>query len=298
MKNMLLIFNPWAGKRKANKVLPEILSAFNGAGYDVHVHVTQGPGDGKQAAMELGAGMDLVVCCGGDGTFNETVAGVLAGKLDVPVGYIPAGSTNDFAESLMLPGDPLEAVESILKGSPHRYDAGLFDGRYFTYVASFGAFTQTSYATPQKMKNRLGHFAYLLSGAQELTHIHAEQLRLELDSGEVLEGKFIFGAISNSTSLGGVMKLDPKQVDMRDGLFEVLLIRPPKGARELMDCIRAIRRQKFDSDMIVLRTAKRIVVESEKELVWSLDGEREDSPKRVEIQNIHQGIQLIQQEKE
>ena len=281
---MLFIFNPRAGKCKAAKVLPQILAEFAAAGYDVHVHETTGPGDGKQAVIELGAGKDLIVCCGGDGTFNEAVSGVITAGLNIPIGYIPAGSTNDFAQSLGLPAKPLEAAKQILSGVANAYDVGVFQDRQFTYVASFGAFTRASYATSQKLKNRLGHFAYILSGVGELFRIHSEQMRFVLEDGEVLEGKYIFGAISNSTSLGGVMKLDPKQVDMRDGLFEVMLIRPPKHIGELFRCVWALLRKKHNCDMITFRKTARLWVESEKALSWSLDGEEAMGPMQLQIQ--------------
>ena len=158
MKKMLFVINPYAGTRKAGRILPEIISLFNRAGYQVTVHITAGQDDAARAVEQLAAGMDLVVCCGGDGTFNETVTGLLDSGVDVPVGYIPAGSTNDFAASLNISGNPLQAARDILEGTEIRYDVGRFGDRYFTYVASFGAFTRASYATPQSVKNALGNF--------------------------------------------------------------------------------------------------------------------------------------------
>ena len=159
MKKLLFILNPCAGTRKAAKVLPEILSVFNRADYDVRVYVTGESGDAVGAVKRLAPGVDLVVCCGGDGTFNETVNGLLQANYRIPVGYIPAGSTNDFATSLGLSSDPVEAARQIVEGTPQWYDAGSFGGRCFSYVASFGAFTKASYSTPQSAKNLLGHVA-------------------------------------------------------------------------------------------------------------------------------------------
>jgi hypothetical protein len=186
MKKLLFILNPCAGTRKANKVLPEILSVFNRAGFHVQVYITGCQGDATRAVQELASGMDLVVCCGGDGTFNETVTGLLQAGLELPIGYIPAGSTNDFASSLHLPSDPVAAAQAIVSGKPEPYDVGQFGTRYFSYVASFGAFTKASYSTPQNVKNALGHTAYLLEGIYELSQIRKEHVRMELD-GEVLE---------------------------------------------------------------------------------------------------------------
>ena len=227
MKKMLFIMNPFSGQKRANKFLPDILLLYSQAGFDVTVHMTTAQGSAREAVLRLGQGMDLVVCCGGDGTFNETVHGMLELGLTVPIGYIPAGSTNDFAASLRLSTNILQAARDILDGEPVSYDVGKFGGRYFSYVASFGAFTRASYATPQSIKNALGHTAYLLEGINELSQIRKVHIRMEMDEG-VVEDDFLFGAISNSTSVGGILTLNSNQVDLGDGLFEILLVREEK----------------------------------------------------------------------
>ena len=291
MKKLLFVMNPCAGMRKANKILPDILGLFNRYGYDVHVHITEGRGDGETVVAQRAAQMDLVVCCGGDGTFNETVSGVLKSGADVPIGYIPAGSTNDFAVSLGLKSTPMEAAKAIMEGKEASYDVGCFGGRYFTYVASFGIFTKASYATPQSMKNTLGHAAYLLEGIQELSQLKKLPVKMELD-GEVLEGEYLFGAISNSTSMGGVLKLDPKQVDMADGLFEILLVRMPKDLIELSECINAIQKQTYNCKMASFRTARKVKVYASDAMDWTLDGEREPGHEEVLVENLHHAIRL------
>ena len=226
MKKLLFIMNPRAGTRKANKVLPDILGLFNRYGYDVHVHITKGQGDGMEIVQQRAAEMDLVVCCGGDGTFNETVSGILKSGAQVPIGYIPAGSTNDFAVSLGLKNNPMEAAKQIMEGEAQAYDVGCFGGRHFTYVASFGLFTKASYATPQNMKNALGHTAYLLEGMQELGQIKPIRMQLAAD-GHILDEEFLFGAICNSTSVAGILTLDPNQVDLTT-TFVPTTTYPPK----------------------------------------------------------------------
>lgn len=294
MKKMLFIMNPYSGKRRANKYLVEILELFNRADYLVTVHMTVGQGDATEAARQLGPGMDIVVCCGGDGTFNETVAGLMQAGADVCVGYIPAGSTNDFAASLKLPTEPLEAAREIVEGSPVYYDAGSFNGRFFSYVASFGAFTRTSYTTPQSIKNALGHTAYVLSGISELSQIHTEHVRLEIND-EIVEDDFLFGAICNSTSVGGILTLDPKQVDMADGKLEVLLVRSPKSLLELTDCIAAVQSQQYNNcEMITFRSCSQIKITADPEMPWTLDGEREDGHRDITVTNNHLAYRLVQ----
>ena len=296
MKKMLFVLNPNAGMRKAAKNLADILAVFNRADYDVQVYVTAAQGDGIGAVKRMAAGMDLVVCSGGDGTFNETVTGLMLAGLDTPVGYIPAGSTNDFASSLGLSGDCVTAAEDIVAGVPVQYDAGLFGERYFSYVASFGAFTKASYATPQSVKNLLGHVAYLLEGMQEISQIRKHHVKLTLDGGEVLEDDYLFGAVCNSTSVGGVMTLDPSQVDLQDGKFEVLLIRAPKSLQEIPESLLSVQKQQYNSPMMTFRTASHILVEADPEMPWTLDGEKEEGHGTVEIRNLHKVLTIIKRE--
>ena len=293
MEKLLLIINPYAGQKKGSKQLAEIISVFNRAGYTVLTHITAGPGDGEAACIRYADQVSRIVCCGGDGTFNETVTGLRRTGLDIPVGYIPAGSTNDFAASLKLPTNILDAARLIVEGEPVPYDVGSFGERYFTYVASFGAFTRASYATPQSIKNALGHTAYLLSGLQELSQIRKFHVRFELDGGTVIEDDFIFGAISNSTSIGGLLTLDPKQVDMRDGKFELFLVRAPKDVMELSECAKALTEQKYNCKVITFCSASKITVTAPADMNWTLDGEMEPGHETVEVTNLHHAIRLM-----
>ena len=293
MKKMLLVLNPYSGQKKAPKVLTEIIAMFNRAGYSVQVYVTAGPGDAVKEVAQVCHEVDLVVCCGGDGTFNETISGLIQSGSDTPVGYIPSGSTNDFASSLKLPSDILEAAQDILLGEPVAYDAGKFGDRYFSYVASFGAFTRASYATPQNIKNALGHTAYVLEGIQELSQIRKEHLRLEID-GRIVEDDFLFGAICNSTSVGGILTLDPEVVDLRDGLLEILLVRAPENLMELRECILAVQSQKYNCAMITFCSARHIRIFADPEMPWTLDGEREDGHSVVEVRPEHLAYRLMQ----
>lgn len=293
MKKMLFVMNPYSGTRRANRYLADILSIFNKAGYTVITHMTAGPGDGAAVVERMAPHVDTVVCCGGDGTFNETVNGVLRSGTDVNIGYIPAGSTNDFATSLRLPTNVLQAAQMIVEGEPHTYDVGLFGDRYFSYVASFGTFTRSSYATPQSIKNALGHTAYVLEGIQELSQIRKTHVRMELDN-EIVEDDFIFGAVSNSLSIGGILALDPKQVDMSDGKFELLLVRAPRDLTEISECIRALQSQKYNCSMITFRSTTHVRVLQGEDIIWTLDGERQDGADVVEIRNLHHAIRLLQ----
>ena len=293
MKKLFLVLNPHAGMRKANKLLTDILSVFCAAGFDVTVHITQQQGDARKVVCQRAKGMDIIVCCGGDGTFNETVAGVLESGVDVPIGYIPAGSTNDFASSLGLDTDPVKAAKRIAEGIPEPFDVGSFNGRFFTYVASFGAFTKASYETPQNVKNALGHAAYILGGIQELSQLRNKvHLRLEMGP-EVVEDDFIFGAISNSTSMGGILKLDPKRVDMADGMFEVMLVRYPKDLTEVAECIQAVQKQTYNCKMMTFRSAKNIAVTTDPNMAWTLDGEMQPGSENVRIDNIYHAFRLV-----
>lgn len=292
MKKLLFIMNPFAGQKKANKVLPEILMQFTEAGFEINMAMTTGQGSATYLAAERGADADLVVCCGGDGTLNETITGLLRAGLEIPVGYIPSGTTNDFASSLKLSHNPVQAAKDIIEGHPVSYDVGKFGDRYFCYVASFGAFTRSSYAVPQTVKNALGHTAYVLGGISELSQIRNEHIRMEID-GEVVEDEFLFGAICNSTSIGGILTLPPDQVDMGDGIFEVMLIRSARNFNEIGDCIQAVQSQKYNCGMITFRPARSVKITADPFMAWTLDGEKADGYQEVMVENLHHAVRIV-----
>ena len=292
MKKMLFILNPCAGQRKAAKNLASILEIFNRAGYEVNVYITAGPGDGEKMAAMRGPECDMVVCCGGDGTFNETVAGLMRVGAGVPLGYIPAGSTNDFASSLGLSLDNLQAAKDIVEGETKRVDVGLFGERYFSYVASFGAFTRASYATPQSLKNLLGHMAYVLGGIAEIAQLKTEHVRMELPDGQVIEDDYIFGAVSNSTSLAGVLTLSPDRVDMCDGKLEIMLLKAPKDLIELGEMVTELQKQTYNCKAITFLSAEGMKVSASESMDWTLDGERQPGISKTEIRCIHEAVQI------
>ena len=292
MKKMLFVMNPYSGMRRASKYLADIIALFNQADYETIVHMTRGQGDAIEIVKSKAKDMDLIVCCGGDGTFNETITGMLEAGADVPVGYIPAGSTNDFAASLKLSANVMQAAQDILDGQPVPYDVGKFGDRYFSYVASFGAFTRASYATPQSIKNALGHTAYVLEGINELSQIKNEHVRMEID-GQVVEDDFLFGAISNSTSVGGILTLSPELVDLSDGQMEILLVRAPRNLLEIPECIQAVQSQKYNCSMITFQSARKVRVFANPFMPWTLDGEREEGHEQVDVENLHHAVRIM-----
>ena len=292
MKQMLFIMNPCAGMKKANRYYMQIIELFNRSGYRVIAHITQGHGDATKVAQELAPQVDAVVCCGGDGTFNETLSGVMAAGTNTPIGYIPAGSTNDFAASLELPNGVMRCAKNIVEGTPKSYDVGLFNDRYFSYVASFGAFTRASYATGQNVKNALGHTAYILSGISELSQIRKIKAKFVMD-GETVEDEFLFGAVCNSTSVAGVLTLDKSVVDMQDGKFEVLLIRAPKNITEINECLKALQNKTYDCTMLTFRSASNVEVIMEEPADWTLDGEFQQGLSEITFKNCHLALKLL-----
>ena len=293
MEKLLLIINPCAGQKKVKKQLTEIIDIFNRADFAVITHITSGFGDAEAACVRFADQVDRIVCCGGDGTFNETVSGVLKSGRNIPIGYIPAGSTNDFASSLHLNSDLLQAARDIVEGRPKQLDVGQFGNRYFSYVASFGAFTRTSYTTPQNLKNTLGHTAYVLSSIQELSQIRSHSLRFALSDGNIIEDNFLFGAISNSTSVGGVLTLAADRVDMADGKLELLLIRAPKDLFELGECVRALQQKTYNCEMITFLSTDAVTVSAPEELCWTIDGEQETGHAQIEVSCLHHAIEVI-----
>ena len=292
MKKLLFIVNPRSGRTKSRAPLFDAVARFSQAGYLVYVHMTDGPGDATRVARELGEQFDLVVCSGGDGTLNETISGLMQLSRRPWVGYLPNGSTNDFAASLHIPSQTENATEAIVRGDPFPLDIGTHNGRSFAYVASFGAFTRSSYSAPQATKNALGHFAYILEGLGDLDSLRPYHCRVVAD-GEIFEGDFIFGAVCNSTSLGGLVKLNPDRVKMDDGKFELLLLRTPKTALDLQNLIVAITSMEYDYPGVIFRHVKSVTVDTQDDIPWSLDGEYAPSEPHVEIRNVPGAIDLV-----
>jgi YegS/Rv2252/BmrU family lipid kinase len=243
-------------------------------------------------AAREGGRFDVVVAVGGDGTLNEVACGLMRLDAPPPLGYLPQGSTNDFAASLRISRNPVTAAAAIARPSPRRLDVGRWNERHFLYVASFGAFTRTSYAAPQASKNALGHFAYILEGMKDLNSLRPYRLRLTAD-GEALDGEYLFGAVSNSTSIGGLMKLDPERVVLDDGKFELLLIPSPKTPVDLQNLVLAMLDQHYDREGLVFRHVSSIRLETEMELPWSLDGEFAPSVPAVTIENRRQALEML-----
>ncbi len=292
-KRILFIMNPASGQRKGAKALADIISVFSAAECETVCYMTRGRADATALAESEAQSADTVVCAGGDGTLNEVITGLLKAGIDKPIGYIPCGSTNDFASTLGLPKNLKTAAEVAVGGEPRRLDAGRFGDRYFSYVASFGAFTKVSYATSQTVKNALGHLAYVLSGIKDIPNIKAVHARFVID-GEIFEDDYIFGAVSNSTSLGGIFTLPEKDVSLDDGLLEVMLIKSPKNAAELSRLLVAITNKNYkENKMITFLSAKKIEVHTDEPLPWTLDGEYGDEQTDIVIENVPHAFALM-----
>ena len=290
---LLLIMNPRAGTKKCNKYLADILSLFSAEGYECTDQLTTQYIRGKEITEKYAPGKDLVVCIGGDGTYNEVVAEMIENKIDIPIGYIPAGSTNDFAASLGLSTNPIKAAQDIIDGEKIKVDAGIFGGRIFTYVASFGIFTKSSYSTSRDLKNSLGHFAYIIEGMKEITDIKPFHLRIKTKDN-TYEGKYLFGAICNTTRIGGgAIKLPKDYVDMNDGLLEIVLIKNPANPAETVELLADFQNFNTKSKMIEFFSASECVIETEDNIDWTLDGEFQKGHHKIAVKNKKSAITLV-----
>ncbi len=294
MKKIFLIINPKSGKTKSKTTLYNMIDEFDRRDILVTVRFTRHSGHASHLAKEasLSGEYDAIVCCGGDGTLNETVNGIMSGDNKVPVGYIPAGSTNDFASSMGIGSDILSAAESCAKGDGYPLDVGSFGEKNFCYIASFGAFTSTSYNTPQSFKNVFGQMAYVLEGIKDITAIQPYHIRAVTET-ENFEDDYIFGAVCNSTSVAGIVKINSEHVDMNDGLFEVILVKKPKNIIELNSIVRSCLTSDFSGKMFDFFKARVIDFSMPEEISWSLDGERVDGGLDIHIENIHDAILFI-----
>lgn len=296
MKNVLLIINPVAGRLKARGALFDIVKTFCEAGYKVTTQTTQRQGH----AIELAAnaekeGYDLVCCSGGDGTLHEVMSGVISSGSNIPVGYIPAGTTNDFAEALNISTVPAHAALNIVNGKKVKLDVGTFgDNQYFSYIASFGAFTNIAFQAPQDLKNRLGYLAYMLEGIKDITEIKSNKVSYIADGIEY-SGKYIFGGVSNSTAIaGGVIKLNKKGlVDFQDGKFELMMIKKPRDLIELGEIINGITFQDYRSKMFEFMQIKEVTFNLPKSVLWTLDGEKGIGSSKITIKNLNKALTII-----
>ena len=297
MKKLLFVYNPRAGKEMLKPRLSDVLDIFVKAGYEVTVHPTQAYRDAYYQIKEYEVGKyDLIACSGGDGTIDEVATGMMKrremGKDVVPVGYIPAGSTNDFAKSLHIPRKPLAAADNAVKGVPFPCDIGKFNDSVFVYIAAFGIFTDVSYETDQAVKNVLGHMAYILEGAKRIFNIPSYKIKVEHD-GEVIEDEFIFGMVTNSRSVGGFSNMVGKNIVFDDGLFEVTLIKTPKNPIALQEIIAALLIEQVDTKHMYTFKTKKITFDSVEEIPWTLDGEFGGEQDYVEIENVQKAMEIM-----
>ncbi|MFQ9107686.1 MAG: diacylglycerol/lipid kinase family protein [Coprococcus sp.] len=275
-QRVLLMVNPMAGRQKIRNELLYVVDTLTKAGYETIIYTTQGKDATRDLLAEKDSQFDRVICCGGDGTFNEILSATMHWNKRPILGYIPAGTTNDFAAGLKLPSDIREAAMNIVRGTPHTVDAGLFNTSYFSYVASFGAFTETSYSTPQNFKNALGHLAYIFEGIKEIPAFTSYTVCVEAD-GQIYKDSYIFGAVSNARSVGGILKISDSLVDLNDGVFEVMMIKMPKTLMDLsaiVTSLTSLNPLKYDPSMFLFLQTKELKITFEQEMVWSLDGER------------------------
>ncbi len=292
-KKLLFIYNPNAGRSQIRVYLTSILGIFSKAGYDVTTYPTQAKGDALQQIPRWDGQFDRVVCCGGDGTLNEVVSGMLQCKTRVPVGYIPAGTTNDFAQSLGISTKLLEAADAAVNGRLFPCDVGAFNDQYFNYVAAFGVFTEVSYQTNQRLKTVLGHGAYFVGGPRSLRHATSYRMEVELNGGTV-EGTFIYGMVSNATSVGGIKNLTDSTVALDDGMFEVTLVKRPTNPWMLGDIARNLFGSRdIDSPYIYACKANSVTIHCDRDVPWTVDGEYGGAHTDVRIRNLPRPITFV-----
>lgn len=293
MKKLLFVYNSHSGKGLIKNKLMEIIDIFTKSGYLVTAYPTQRAMDGYDRVCEADGLYDMIVCSGGDGTLNEVISAMMTHINKRPVlGYIPAGSTNDFASTLGIPKNMLKAAAKISDGELMSYDVGLMNGRYFNYVAAFGLFTDVSYKTPQNVKNVLGHQAYVIESLKSLSNIKSYYLTIHSNEMEI-KGSYIYGMISNSRSVGGMKGISGKDVELDDGLFEVTLVKEPVSPLELQQIVAGLLSKSQKSPMVERFKTDRITIESDKAVEWTVDGENGDAHQRVEISVVNKAIDIV-----
>ena len=296
MKRLMFIYNPKAGRQRVRGMLPDLLEVFAREGYETTVHPTMTQGEATKLAAQLAPGYDRLVCCGGDGTLNETVCGLLSLPEDRrPVlGYIPTGTTNDFARTLGLPKSTEKLAEVACGGVPRAVDIGDSQGRFFTYISAFGLFTDVSYSTPQSAKNLLGHFAYVLESAGRLLNIPSYHMEVTVDGERTVCDDFIYGMVSNTLSVGGVMSLPRDEVKLDDGRFEVLLVRPPRTPKDWQSILAALNAQTAEREdgAVIGLTASRVTFRCDRPVAWTVDGEFGGERQETTVKNLPRALSI------
>lgn len=292
-KKLLLIVNPCSGRAKMRTELLKVVEILSDAEYEVTVYPTKDRGDATAKTATLKEGeYDLLVVCGGDGTLNEVITGLMQTGIKQTLGYIPSGTLNEWSSGLGIARNIADAAKDITAGHEITLDVGQFGDKYFSYTASFGAFTSASYSAPQDIKNVLGQAAYFFEGIKSLGNIKPMHLKFICDEKEI-EGDFLFGAVSNSMSVGGIVKFDDSVVKLNDGYFEVLLIKNPDNILKLQPLIDGILRKELDREGMEFFHTKSITVIGGEEISWTLDGEYAEGKNEIKIENIHNAITLI-----
>ena len=292
MKKALLIVNPKSGKAKMKTYLMSVVEEISDKGYDVTVYPTKAPEDATKKASTLKNGeYDRIIVAGGDGTLNEVITGLQKAGIDVSIGYIPAGTLNEWSMGLGISRNIVTAASDAAGDNIIKIDIGRFNEKSFSYTASFGAFTEASYSTPQDVKNVLGQAAYFFEGIKSLGNIKPVHLKYEYDDGSG-EGDYLFGAVSNSFSVGGIVKFDDTVVNLNDGMFEVILIKSPTNIIQLQDTIDGILKKDFTRENIEFFHNKKITVTGGDGMSWTLDGEYARGEETVVIENVHSALTL------
>lgn len=297
MEKLLFVYNPRSGKGLIRNSLSSIIELFSERGYDVTVYPTKKELDASETVERRAAEFDLIACSGGDGTLDEVITGLMRSGKRRRVGYIPAGSTNDFANSVGIPRQMEQAARLIVDGEPFACDLGKFNDEYFVYVAAFGLLTDVSYQTPQDMKNVLGHIAYVLEGMKRMGSWKSCHLKVE-SSEFSEEGNFVFGMVTNSNSVGGFKGLVGKDIDLSDGLFEVLLVRTPQNIIEWQDAITAVLIKSESSRMVVRFKTEQLTITSQEPIAWTRDGENGGQHTKVELTNLRQAMEIMAESEE
>lgn len=296
-KRLLFIYNPMSGRGRIKSNLLDLIDIFVKSGYKVQAYPTQYSGDAKRAVIDRDDGFSLIVCSGGDGTLDEVVSGMMECDVRIPIGYIPAGSTNDFANSLGIPRSMNKAASAVMNGSVFNCDIGRFNDDIFVYVAAFGMFTDVSYDTDQHMKNMLGHMAYILEGAKRLPAVTAYHCEIEYvdENGQTheIEDDYLLGMVTNSRSVGGFKNITGKKILLDDGIFEVTLVKRPLGPIEYMLLSDAIAKKEIDTRLITTFKASRLSFKSDAAVAWTLDGEFGGEHTDVKITNDRQALSII-----
>ncbi|MBR0419963.1 MAG: YegS/Rv2252/BmrU family lipid kinase [Erysipelotrichaceae bacterium] len=286
---LLLLINPHSGLRNSKAKLIDVMDIFCAHGYNISVYVTQKKNDAYEYLMKSRTNYDLICVFGGDGTMNEVTNALMKKENKPLLGYFPSGTMNDFGSNFDLGTDFVDIAKRICEGKEYGFDVGSFNGRYFNYVAAFGAMCDVPFTTKRDAKEALGNIAYILEGIGKLAEIKKHSIRYWVNDKEYKKD-ILFGLVYSGNRVAGMELTSKKKSRIDNGLFNVMIVDYVPTIFDAPDIFSTLLQ---GNRFIHNYHTDHIVIECDKDLVWTLDGEEAKVKDKVDITIYNKALKLL-----